>query len=115
MGVQDESSTSQPNTNNSSESNLPNKNHNSALASVINKLKEKQEIQELTKKVIDQDLSKTKEDTPQILSNSNDLIVEQIGSNNVAVFQTLLKNVSEKNDNKKENMKSQVSIDLILF
>lgn len=85
------------------------------LTSVINKLKEKQDIQEYTKKVIDEDLSEVREETTKILNinqdtnRAHDLLVEQIGNNNVAVFQTLVKNVSKKDNSKEDNMKTQVS------
>lgn len=82
------------------------------LASVISKLRERQGIEELSKKIIDQDLSEANEDTSSISNNSkaHDLLVEEIGSNNVAVFQTLMKSVSNKDNSSNDNMKSQVNI-----
>lgn len=62
--------------------------------------------------MLDVDLSEISEEIPKILTNNDahDLLVEQIGSNNVAVFQTLINSVAEKEDIKEENIKSQVSI-----
>lgn len=81
------------------------------LDSVINKLKEKHDVEEHMKKVINEDLSGTNEENPKILQHNkdHDLLVEQIGNNNVAVFQTLVNSVSGKDLSKGENMKSQVS------
>lgn len=82
-----------------------------ALASVIQKLKEKQVIQELSQKFMDQDLSEVQEENLQesVDNKVHNLLVEKIGSNNVAVFQTLLKNPAGKDAIKEEHMKSQVS------
>lgn len=85
-------------------------NPRNTLASVITKLTEKKKIEEFSKKIIDQDLSEDTDEMSNRSTNSmpHDLLVEKIGSNNVAVFQTLLKNVSRKNKTSVENMKSQV-------
>lgn len=87
------------------------------LASVVRKLKEKCDIKEYTEMVLAEDLSEVKEDSSKMLTNnkSHDLLMEQIGSNNVAVFQTLLKSDPGKDENIEENMKSQVSMNLIFL
>lgn len=90
---------------------LPESN-SASLDSVINKLKEKHNINEYTKKVINEDLSDVNEENSKIIhhNKAHDLLVEQIGSNNVAVFQTLVNSVSGKDISKEDNMKSQVSV-----
>lgn len=94
----------------------PENNNGNTLTSVINKLKQKHDIEEYTKKVIDEDLSEVKEENSKVLSinedtnKAHDLLVEQIGNNNVAVFQTLVKNISKKDNTKEDNMKTQVSV-----
>lgn len=91
-------------------------NNGNTLTSVINKLKQKHDIEEYTKKVIDEDLSEVKEEDSKMLkvnedlNKAHDLLVEQIGNNNVAVFQTLVNSVSKKDNSKEDNMKTQVSV-----
>lgn len=112
MHISDENSTPKINSpRKSGEKSSPEK-CGGTLDSVINKLKEKHDIQEHMKKVINEDLSGIKEENPKMLQHNKaqDLLVEQIGNNNVAVFQTLVNSVSGKDISKGENMKSQVSI-----
>lgn len=86
------------------------------LASVIEKLKEKTNIQEFTSKVLNEDLSEVSEVNSNVSTNMShqDLLIEQIGNNNVAVFQTLIQSISDTDESKNENMKSQVSKSLML-
>lgn len=89
----------------------------SILDTVVNKLKEKHDVLEHMEKLLNEDLSVIKEENPKILyhNKATDLLIEKIGNNKVAVFQTLVNSVSRKDVTKDDNMKSQVSSQFFPF
>ncbi|CAG9859186.1 unnamed protein product [Phyllotreta striolata] len=80
------------------------------LNPVIEKLKEKQEIIQLTQELLTADLSKQApkdtEETSTVLEN--DLLLEKIASNNAAVFQTVLRSMPQGENSKPQLMKKEV-------
>ncbi|XP_023015680.2 uncharacterized protein [Leptinotarsa decemlineata] len=83
---------------------------NKGLSPVIEKLKEKQEINQLTCEILNTDLSKEESKGPvsSLSVPNNDFLLEEIATNNAAVFQTMLKTMSSKDLRKPDFMKSEV-------
>lgn len=83
-----------------------------SLLPVIERLKEKQEIFQLAQEVLNQDLS-SKEGTEdsnetEAKNKDNDLLLEEIATNNAAVFQTVLQKLPKQDIQMPELMKSEV-------
>ncbi|KAJ8971574.1 hypothetical protein NQ314_000628 [Rhamnusium bicolor] len=81
-----------------------------SLSPIIEKLKEKQEIHQLAQNILNQDLSREVESNNSDANEakSNDLLLEEIATNNAAVFQTVLDNLPINAPRKPEYMKSEV-------
>lgn len=84
-----------------------------SLTPVIEKLKEKQEIKQLMQELLVTDLSNQTstddKDEEKSIVAANDLLLEEIASNNAAVFQTVLRSLPQSDGCKPEFMKSEVS------
>lgn len=83
-----------------------------SLTPVIEKLKEKQEIKQLMQELLVTDLSNQTstddKDEEKSIVAANDLLLEEIASNNAAVFQTVLRSLPQSDGCKPEFMKSEV-------
>ncbi|KAJ8919134.1 hypothetical protein NQ315_012119 [Exocentrus adspersus] len=83
-----------------------------SLSPVIERLKEKQRICQLAQEVLNEDLSTKKDGEPSldnIKVKNTDLLLEEIATNNAAVFQTVIRNLPKSTFNKKsEFMKAEV-------
>ncbi|KAJ8941451.1 hypothetical protein NQ318_016891 [Aromia moschata] len=82
------------------------------LRPIIQKLKERQEIQQMAQEALNEDLSTVdlanNPDKGQDKSSNNDILLEKIATNNAAVFQTMLQNMPTQQPHTKEYMKSEV-------
>ncbi|XP_056638296.1 uncharacterized protein LOC130446220 [Diorhabda sublineata] len=78
------------------------------LIPVIEKLKEKQEIKQLTQELLSADLSAQKKNEPTENSTENSMLLEKISTNNAAVFQTVLHKTRQQETTKPEFMKKEV-------
>lgn len=87
------------------------------LTSVIEKLKDRADVNQLTQDVLNEDLSKNqddKEDTQTEQNADTTILLEKIASNNAAAFQTVIGDVA-KEFLKPEYMRSEVSVVIILI
>lgn len=79
------------------------------LAVVIEKLKEKQKIQDLSERILKEDLSNEIESDKHLPKKiNNNILLEKINSNNAAVFQTVLENLPKKSILRPDLMQSEV-------
>ncbi|KAG5871156.1 hypothetical protein JTB14_020190 [Gonioctena quinquepunctata] len=81
------------------------------LSPVIEKLKQKQEINQLTREILCRDLSNENANANEVTSlpvTNNDFLLEEIATNNAAVFQTMLQSMPSEDVRKTEFMKSEV-------
>lgn len=92
----------------------PNKNTRHDLSSVIEKLKDRADVKQLTQDVLNEDLSKNQDDEATRVEQNTDttILLEKIASNNAAAFQTVIGDVSRE-FLKPEYMKSEVRLLLI--
>lgn len=78
------------------------------LAPVIEKLKEKQEIKQLTQELLSADLSAQEKNEATANTHEKHILLEEISTNKAAVFQTVLHHVQQQESTKPEYMKKEV-------